>query len=145
MVLAVMVIFLIYRVTEVVNPEVEPVTQDYRPPEPRGIIEGGPPPPVPPPPAPAPDMTRRHPFVWEGVNQGQGGDPDAPDVDLRLLQLMEGRGGWRARIRSEVRTYWVTEGFKAEQWEVVEINPDEGTVVIYLYDLNDNVVLRVEE
>lgn len=144
MVLAVMVIFLIYRVYEVVNPEVEQFTENYRPPEPRGVIDAPDVPPVPPLPPPPPDMTRRHPFVWVGVDQGPGGGDDEQDVGLQVLQLMENRGEWRARIRSQVKTYWVSEGQKLESWEVIEINPDEGTVVVYLYDLNDQVILRVE-
>ena len=145
MVLAVMVIFLIYRVYEVVNPEVEQVAENYRPPEPRGNIGVTVPPPLKPLPTPPPDMTRRHPFVWIGVNQGPGGNDEGPDVDLRLLQIMENRGEWRARIRSQVKTYWVSEGEKLESWEVIEINPDEETVVVYLYDLNDQVILRLQD
>lgn len=65
--------------------------------------------------------------------------------ELRLLQIMENRGEWRARIRSEVKTSWVSEGQEVESWAVLDINPDEGTVSIYIRPTGEYRVLKIED
>ena len=67
------------------------------------------------------------------------------EPEIRLLQIMENRGEWRARLRTGVKTYWVSEGEKLETWSVLHIDPENQTVSVFIHPTREYRVLKLEE
>jgi hypothetical protein len=135
MVLAVMVGFLCYRVYQVVFPredgthiETPPIAKTTPPPP--EFLPGDPPPPPP----------RRTPEIWASlytrnmfVYRSSGGGTQGTDdqgSELRLLRIVPGNPP-RAQIQSGPNRKFYLAGDQFESYQVLEINVEEGTVIVY--------------
>lgn len=143
-VLVVLLGFLAYRVYELFNPtELDIVIAEER---------GEAAPPEIPPNPPAPDapgeyrtLERRSPFSYysDAKLDGDGGiSPE--ELGLALLDIKEVGNRWRARLRTpgaDRKWYW--EGDSFEEFVLEEVNPEEGTAVIYVERLARSLTLRL--
>lgn len=144
MVLVVMVLVLAYRVYQVLNPP--PPKQWAMPATPRTELPDDPvarePLGLPSAPPPRPPMTlpgdyvsfyERNPFWYHSGTSGQDGGQEVrtEDLNIHLLNVQTGADGSpRARLRGRT-TGWYSNGEQFEEFEVLEINPDTDTVVVY--------------
>jgi hypothetical protein len=152
MVLAVMVGFLMYRVYQVVNPIVGPEARLPSPPRSNigdDVDRPGLPPPPPPPPR-TDDWSRLwrfNPFEFRQPRASRTTDGENPaDVlEIRLLRITPSGGGkFRAQIATPGRTAFYEEGQSFESYELLEIDPDAGTVTIFSEGLQKTAVLELE-
>lgn len=151
MVLIIMVGILVYRGYVIMNPPPEPPISPYRPPATEvtsGVVEDVPPVVQPRPPMDVPqtysDLQQRNPFRY---NVRAGGDSDGvavEDLGITVLSILEGGGQWRARIRAANRTGWYTVNDETDTFEVLEINPEEETVVIMSKRYNRRFTLSLQ-
>ena len=144
MVLAVMVIVLAYRVYGIVYPpESEvwpriPVPQTDLPQTDEEKQALGLPssPPIPPTdglPGTYTSLYEKNPF-WYHASQAQTKDKEgvnAEDLNIELLDIQDVSGKPRARLRTIRTTKWYSEGEQFEEFELVQINVETQTVVIY--------------
>lgn len=138
MVLIIMVGILVYRGYVIFNPPPEPPLPPYRNPiDDPSAVEGEQEPPrvQPRPPMNVPqtysELQNRNPFRYnEGAGANSDDEEEEEDLGIELLSIREGGGEWRARIRSENRSGWYTEDEGTDAFDVLEINPEEETVVI---------------
>jgi len=140
MILAVMVVFLCYRVYIVINPPQEVESINPQPPIER--VEQIPPEVMPPPvtmrpPVEVPgnytSLYRRNMFwVHSTLEQGEdNGEVTVEDLELNLVDIKEAGGRWRARMRTSTAEEWYDEGEQFEEFELIEIRQDEGCVEVY--------------
>ena len=153
MVLAIMVIFLCWRVYQVVNPSEGAAPEDFSPPRSElseDIETPGRPPDVPPPP-PRDDWSmlwRRPPFFW--VQPGTGprtrSGPDDDAIDLELLSIQQRPDGeYTARIRTSSSRKWYREGDPFEAYTLLSIDPDGPCVVIFAENVSKSLEFCIEE
>jgi hypothetical protein len=144
MVLIVMVVLLAYRVYGIMYPAPQ---QTYkRIPQPQlALPEDGEErkdlglpsaPPIQPPtgvPGTYTSLFERNPFWYYSsqAKQEQGETVQAADLNIKLVDIQDVGGKPRARLRTSSTTKWYSEGEQFEEFELVEINPVEKTVVIY--------------
>lgn len=154
MVLAVMVCFLIFRVYQVVRPvgdgglannaPIPPASQ-----VPESVDTPGLPPPQPPIDT-GEDWSRlwRFPlFVYRQPRDVTAGPQNSgeQEINVELKLIREARPGqYLAQIQTASRTGWYSEGEAFEAFELLEIDPDAGCVVIYSEQLQQNRTLCLE-
>lgn len=154
MVLAVMVLFLVYRVYQVVNPPPPPVTDPLRPPGPE-------PPPgfeVPEVPSarelfePADDwsgLTRRNLFSYR-PNQGaqqQNAQDEEFQVNLTLLSIREtfpDSGEYKVQIRSASARKWYDVGESFESYQLESVDPDTQCCDVFSDNMGRVVTICIE-
>lgn len=152
MVLAVMVIFLCFRVYQIIQPDEPDSGATFSPP--RGELSDSVDTPGRPPQIPVSDppqswrgLWTRPPFIY--VRPGDsGGSSEAGDdqVDLELLNLQPASdGSYRVRIRSASRRGWYSEGDAFEAYEILSIDPDTNCVEIYAEELGKRVEICLSE
>lgn len=145
MVLFIMLVFLAYRVYEVVYPPPPPeedalqLPQSKLPEDQAVRKDLGLPatPPVKPPldlPGDYTALYRRNPF-WYFSGKGGGGSGSgsvtAEDLNIQLLNIQEVDGRYRAQLRTTSTTKWYYEGEPFEEYTLERVNPQERTVVIF--------------
>ncbi len=144
MVLVVMVLVLGYRVYEILSPPPPPDWPRLQPPrrqlpeEPEYREELGLPsePPARPPmdvPGTYATFHSRNPFWYHSrdARPESGEQVRAEDLNIQLLDIQDVGGNPRARLRSARTTAWYSTGEQFEEFEVLEINVDTDTVVVY--------------
>jgi hypothetical protein len=143
MLLAVMFALLCYRVYVVVYPPPPPqfplvkAPTAHLPESPEERKELGLP--EAPPPRPPMDLPgnfsslyNRNPFwYYSGQKQETGTEVTAENLGIKLLNIREVGGRWRAQLRTSSTTKWYDEGEQFEEFELQKINPEDKTVVIY--------------
>ena len=143
MVLAVMVIFLCFRVYQVVQPaQSQTENKDFELPRsefPPDVETPGTPPRIPADPNPGnwTDLVRNNPFVYVSPGDSTRGDGDSDQVlDLEVLNFQEtSDGNWRVRIRSASRRGWYSEGDAFEAYELLSIDPETECIVVFAEEL----------
>lgn len=150
-VLAVMVVIFGWRVYAVLNPEQSLPPATYRLPK---ADDGQIPPsavPAPPPPRQATSLEAIYtpnPF-WSLSSQKEvrGNDKEAiEDAQISLVRIQKGRGGRvRAQIKTAGSTQWFDEGASFESFQLLQINPDEGTCLVRSERLGKNITLSVTQ
>lgn len=152
LVLLIMLGIFAYRVYEVLNPPPPPVKPPLRPPVrnmeelPRNLT----PPRAPITPAPYLPGTyatlyNRNPFwYYSGPARDNTRDVRTEDLGITLLDIREVSGGrYRARLQiAGVPPKWCDIDEQFQGFQVQEINPDEGTVVVYAEREMRRVTLR---
>jgi len=151
MVLAIMVCFLGFRVYQVVSPVDEESGRMPQPPSstPTDDVElpGVPGPPPPPPPAEDYSLLWRiNPFGgWRASGRGGTETQASEDLEISLLRIREvAPGQIRAQIQTPGRRGWYEEGDAFEAYELLSIDPDADTVVVFSERLERQVELRAE-
>ncbi len=143
MVLAIMVIFLCFRVYQVVQPPPPPTgSKVFQPPRnelPPDVETPGTPPRMPGNPSPGnwADLWLNNPFFYAsaGGSAGPAGNLDQV-LDLEVLNFQEtSDGNWRVRIRSASRRGWYSEGDAFEAYELLSIDPDTECIVVFAEEL----------
>lgn len=142
MVLAIMVIFLCFRVYQVVQPPLPPPGGVFQPPRnqlPPDVETPGSPPRLPGNPTPGnwADLWRNNPFIY--VSPGDSNRPNGNSdqaLDLEVLNFQEVSDGiWRVRIRSASDRRWYSEGDAFEAYELLSIDPDTECIVVFSEEL----------
>ncbi len=135
--LIIMIGILVYRGYVIFNPPPEPPMPPYRNPiaDPQAVDAGQRPPVVQPrPPMDVPqtytELQNRNPFRYNERAGDQAPVDQAEELGITVLSIREGAGQWRARIRSGNRTGWYAVNDSTDNFEVLEINPEDETVVI---------------
>jgi len=151
MVLVVMVGVLCYRIYVVLNPEVMVETVNARPPD--RSVEGHSPEIIPPevPAPPALDLPgnytglyRNNPYWYYAGDRGVGEEEvTAATLGINLLDIKEAAGTWRAQLQTETTRKWYEEGEQFEEFELIEINAEEGTAVVYSERYGERVTLSM--
>ncbi len=151
MVLIIMVGILVYRGYVIMNPPPEPPMPPYRPPNTEvtaGVLDDPPPVVQPRPPMDVPqtysELQQRNPFRYNERAGGDGAGVTEEDLGISVLSILEGGGQWRARIRAANRTSWYTVNDETDTFEVLEINPEEETVVIMSKRYNRTFTLSLQ-
>ena len=75
----------------------------------------------------------KNPF-WYHASQAQNKGEDrvnVEDLNIELLDIQDVSGKPRARLRTIRTTKWYSEGEQFEEFELVQINVETQTVVIY--------------
>lgn len=146
MVLAIMVIFLSFRVYQIVRPPEPPkenVASSFLPPGsqlPPDVVTPGTPPRVPPPPSPEnwTNLWRRNPFTYPSPRDSrrQGSDSES-EIDLQLLNIQQSPdGSYRVLLRSpNGRRGWYSEGDAFEAYQLLKIDPEGPCVEVYSDEL----------
>lgn len=143
MVLAVMVIFLCFRVYQVVQPPPPPTgNKIFQPPRgqlPPEVETPGTPPRIPDDPNPGnwTDLWLNNPFIYvsPGDSRRRSGNSDQV-LYLEVLSFQEvSDGNWRVRIRSASRRGWYSEGDAFETYELLSIDPDNECIVVFAEEL----------
>ena len=153
MVLAIMVIFLCFRVYQVVQPPPPPpgdkVFQPPRSEFPPDVETPGIPPRMPGNPSPGnwTDLWRNNPFIYVPPGVSRRGNGDSSQVlELEVLSFQEASpGSWRVRIRSASRRGWYSEGDAFEAYELLSIDPDTECIVIFAEELERRVEICKNE
>ena len=139
MVLAVMVIFLCFRVYQVVQPaQSQTENKDFELPRsefPPDVETPGTPPRIPGNPSPRnwTDLWRNNPFTYVRAGDSTRRNENSDQaLDLEVLNFQETSGGiWRVQIRSASRRGWYSEGEAFESYELLSIDPDLECIVVY--------------
>ena len=144
MVLIVMVAVLAYRVYGIMYPEAPqvwprvPTPQTMLPENPEDRQDLGlPSAPPPPPPMGLPgvyaSLYERNPFWYHsGQAQQQGSQTvQAEDLNIQLVDIQDVGGRPRARLRTIRTTAWYSENEQFEEFELMQIDPETESVVIY--------------
>lgn len=153
MVLAVMVVFLCFRVYQVVQPSPPPTgTKNFRPPRselPPDVETPGTPPrmPINPNPGNWASLWVNDPFFYErpGVSTRRNGD-SGPGLDLEVVGFQEViTGEWKVRIRSGTDRHWYSEGDAFQAYELLSIDPDLKCVVVFAEELGHSIEICENE
>lgn len=144
MVLIVMIAVLAYRVWGIFNPPQEeawarlPKPQLELPSDPEERKELGLPamPPLPTPsvmPGVYTTLYDRNPFwYYSGQKQSSGSEQiSAADLNIELVDIQTGRGNPRVRLRTARTVKWYSENEQFEEFEVISIDAENQTVVVY--------------
>ncbi|HOZ47587.1 MAG TPA: hypothetical protein PLO37_17740 [Candidatus Hydrogenedentes bacterium] len=158
MILAIVVVVLILRVWEVLNPAAVPLAPTYAFPRtqwPEDPVEvahigfPGPPPLSPPPPMPEnwKPLWQRNPFWYNAESGGAGGEDDAiardPGIYLtRIAKRPDGK--LRARLRTPSSQKWYDEGEQFEKYELVSIDEEKRECVVFLKEFGRRVTLTMQ-
>jgi hypothetical protein len=87
----------------------------------------------------------RNPFTYYAA-EGGGETAGAEELNISLLDIqILPNGKERARIRTSSTVKWYTEGEKFEQFELLEIDPDAQTAVVYSEQLAKRLDLEIGE
>ncbi len=152
MVLAIMVIFLCFRVYQVVQPPQEGPGGVFQPPRnelPTEVETPGTPPRVPGIPSPGnwADLWRNHPFLYVSpgdVTRGNGNSDQT--LDLEVLNFQEtSDGNWRVRIQSASRRGWYSEGDAFEAYELLSIDAETECIVVFSEELARREEICIKE
>ena len=142
MVLAVMVIFLCFRVYQVVQPQPQPPGSNFQPPRgelPPDVETPGIPPrmPVNPNPGNWTNLWVNNPFIYVPPGVSRPGNGNAGQaLNLEVLSFQEVSVGiWRVRIRSASRRGWYSEGDAFETYEILSIDGETKCIVVYAEEL----------
>ncbi|MCC6142987.1 MAG: hypothetical protein IT368_04170 [Candidatus Hydrogenedentes bacterium] len=85
----------------------------------------------------------RNPFTYYSAEGGSGTGQEQ-EVEMALLDIQVlPNGKERAKIRTASTTKWYTEGEKFEQFELLEIDPDAQTAVVYSEQLAKRLDLKI--
>jgi len=79
-------------------------------------------------------LWRDNPFwYFSGETKGSQttGTITEKDLGITLLNIRQVGDKWRAQLRTRSTTKWYDEGEEFEQFILEQINPDDGSVVIY--------------
>lgn len=144
MVLIIMVIVLAYRVYGVISPgeppswPAIPIPQTELPETEEERQALGMPglPPVPPTdglPGTYTSFYERNPFWYYSgrADDNDNDDIDPEDLNITLLKIQDVSGKPRAQLRTTSTTKWYSEGEQFEEFELVSIDPETESVVIY--------------
>ncbi len=144
MVLIVMVLVLGYRVYQILSPPPPPQWQRLQPPRqqlPEDPLDRedlglpGPPPARPPLDVPGTYVTfyERNPFWYYSGEARQQADQEvrAEDLNIQVLSIQVVDGNPRARLRAGGGTSWYSVGDQFAGFELLEINSDADTVVVF--------------
>ncbi len=139
MVLICMVAFLCYQVYQVVYPPPREESVSHPRPDKEIPKDARPPEPSRRPPIDLPgsyaSLSNQNPFWWYSGSSSASkddGEITAEDLGLELLAIREVGDSWRAQLNTRtVRRRWYNEGEQFEEYILEEINPEEGTAVVY--------------
>jgi len=160
MVLVTVFVILLYRVYVVMYPPPPPVDKVLRPPDANIDLASLPPEAVPPQPGPKPpgpppgnytDLYKRNPFKYDTSGTDYGDERDRKDVTpadlgLELLAIREVNGRWRVQLNTRsVKRRWYDDGEQFEEYEVVQISPEDKSAVIYATKYNKRFTLTLKQ
>ncbi len=144
MVLVVMMLVLVYRVYGVLTPPAPPnwpkpmppkqqLPQDPADRESLGLPGNPPARPLMDMPAVYVTFYERNPFWYHSgqTRAAASNEVTAEDLNIQLLDIQETGGSARARLRSERTTKWYSAGEQFEEFELLEIDADTRTVVVF--------------
>ncbi len=138
LVLLIMMVLLGYRVYVVINPPQLDTLPPVRPPRKEVPQEQRPPMPPPPPVLDVPTsysaLYNNNPFWFYSGQSKQGAtDEITPErLGIALKKIKQVNDSWKAQLSTESTTRWYDEGDKFEAFELQQINPEDGTVVVYV-------------
>lgn len=77
-------------------------------------------------------MYDRNPFwYYSGQKDDRDKGIDEKDLNIQLLKIQDAGGKPRAQLRTTSATKWYSEGEQFEEYELVSIDPDTESVVVY--------------
>lgn len=151
MVLAIMVIFLCFRVYQIIQPPPPDESRTFQPPR-SALADDEDTPGTPPrtPESPPPEDWRglwtRPPFLYVRPGETRGGpDTGGDDIDLQLLNIQEvADGSYKVQIRSASRSGWYSEGDAFEAYELLSIDPDTECCIVFSEEYGRRVPICIE-
>lgn len=152
MVLAVMVVFLCFRVYQVLYPPPPPTGgRNFQPPRnelPADVETPGVPPRIPPNSAPEnwANLWLRNPFIWvnPGTSRRINIDGASQVINLEVLNFQEvPDGSWKVQIQS-ARRGWYSEGDSFETYQLLSIDPDTECIEVFAEQVQRRVQICKE-
>ncbi len=89
-------------------------------------------------------LVNEHPWWYFGEGSAAGsGEVTAADLGLALVRIQELGDNVRAQIRTPTTTRWYDPGEKFEEFELLDIDPDAGTVAVLSDEYQKTFVLEL--
>ena len=85
-------------------------------------------------------------FFWvHSEKKGQVAETRSRDIGIKFLDIQETAGKYRVQLKTTSTTAWYVEGAKFEDFEILEINPETNTIVVYTTIGTRQVTIPLEQ